>query len=322
MTRLLVFVCLALVATAVHTCGRAASLAAAGAGPSTPCQDCIADARRERNRLSQEQRRRQQTPAEAEAERARNSAARAARRASQEPDEAAAARALHAAGEAARRAALSPDEAAAVREADAAAHAARRATQPPDEAAAERVANAAAHAAARAEARNAQGPYTKCMPANMPTDAYFNTFETNPYAMEASFWARSGSYRFEAWRDLDLSTIVPGHPQFEPLTEAMREEALPTDADLLRCRADYADRAGDPTIPYCACAACGVGAVPIGDANCNANGEGRQAIGNDERARAGEAQGPLYDASGLDTELGHPNLPQCFLRSELAHIAL
>ena len=143
MTRLLVFVCLALVATAVHTCGRAASLAATGAG--TPCQDCLADARRERNRLSQEQ-----TPAEADAQGARNSAVRAARRASQPPDEAAAEREANAAAHAARRASQEPDGAAAVREADAVAHAVRRASQQPDEAAAERVANAAAHAARRA----------------------------------------------------------------------------------------------------------------------------------------------------------------------------
>ena len=42
----------------------------------------------------------------------------------------------------------------------------------------------------------------------MPTDEYHDTFERNAIANEANFWARSGLWRFEAFRDWDFAAVA------------------------------------------------------------------------------------------------------------------
>ena len=139
-------------------------------------------------------------------ERQRNTAAQAARRAAMTPEQHDSQRAAHAAAEAARRAAAPAEERDSQRAADAAAHAARRAAEAPAQRAARRAGDAAAHH----DARHGQGPYTLAAPADMPTDEYHDTFERNAIANEANFWARSGLWRFEAFRDWDYSAVARG----------------------------------------------------------------------------------------------------------------
>jgi hypothetical protein len=292
MTRLLVFVCLALVATAVHTCGRAASLAAAGAGPGTPCQDCLADARRERNRLSQEQRRQQQTPAEADAERARNSAARAARRASQPTDEAAAEREANAAAHAARRASQQPDEADAVREADAAAHAARRASLQPDEAAAARALHAAGEAARRAA----------LSPDDVAAEREANT-AAHAARRVSQLPDEAAAERSRACCAPRVAAARQGRGREEVDAQAARHAALlRPSARPTRPRAPRTGKRRAPT--------------QIATLTEKA----------DTQSVTASARAPgmhrAHSATRLDAELGRPNHPQCYLRSELAHVAL
>ena len=53
--------------------------------------------------------------------------------------------------------------------------------------------------------------------ADMPTDAYLDSFEHNAIANEANFWARSGLWLFEAFRGWDFASVAPGTPDYETL---------------------------------------------------------------------------------------------------------
>ena len=94
----------------------------------------------------------------------------------------------------------------------------------------------------------------------MTPTAFLNTFEHNPHANMANFWARSGIWRFDRWRDLDFAAMGPD--DVRDLIAAMRQDAFPKDEDLERAMQDYIDRAG-PREPLCACGVCGAASVPI-----------------------------------------------------------
>jgi hypothetical protein len=145
------------------------------------------------------------TEAERDSQRAAHAAAEAARRAAAPAEQHDSQRDADAAAHAARRAAMTPEERDSQRDANAAAHAARRAAEAPAQRAARRAGDAAAHH----DARHGQGPYTLAAPADMPTDEYLDTFERNAIANEANVWARSGLWRFEAFRDWDFAAIAP-----------------------------------------------------------------------------------------------------------------
>jgi len=110
------------------------------------------------------------------------------------------------------------------------------------------------------DARNAQGVYNLAAPADMPTDAVLAEFETNVASAQALFWASSGNYLFEAWRDLDFANMDADSAA--SLKAAMTQEGLVTDEDIERVMRDYHERM-DPTLPPLACGCCGVADVPL-----------------------------------------------------------
>ena len=143
----------------------------------------------------------------------------------------------------------------------------------------------------RARNRTAQGPLTAAAPANMPTDAYLSTFETNPIASQALFWARLGNWRFCSWRKASDASVraelaaedaaealarvralrapcdgdamdVDAAPAAPTLRAAILEEACVTDADIERCMRAYYARM-PPDVPAAVCAACCAFDVPI-----------------------------------------------------------
>jgi hypothetical protein len=108
--------------------------------------------------------------------------------------------------------------------------------------------------------QNSLPTLTAAAPFNMPTDDFLSKFEKNPIASQALFWARTYNWKFEEWRDKDLSTLS----QLDEvnLRNAIKEEIDVDDDDKIRCMSNYYTIM-NPTIPPRGCACCGIMDIPM-----------------------------------------------------------
>ena len=176
----------------------------------------------------------------------------------EEPARSAERRRVDAAGNSASRAAEEPAQTADRRRGDAERHSALRGARSPAAAAAD----AARDAAARREREAGQGPHTLAMPAGMPSDAYFETFEANPIAALALYWARTYNWVFADWRGADFNHLEPDDNN--RLILAITDESRPSAEDVERVSARYHARMNPNPAPR-ACGACGRQDVPMDD---------------------------------------------------------
>ena len=73
--------------------------------------------------------------------------------------------------------------------------------------AAEKAVINAARRQTRDAGHGAKGPSTAAAPNNMPSDAYLDTFENNPIAARALFWAHFGNWSFARWRNTSDAAV-------------------------------------------------------------------------------------------------------------------
>ena len=157
------------------------------------------------------------------------------------------------------RANQSEEKKAEVRFEDAEQHKQGRANQSEEKKAEVRLRDAEQHEDARSAAR-AQGPFTKSMPADMPSDAVLGQFEQNVSSAQGLFWARTGNYLFEDFRNMDFANMDAATATL--LKEAISQEAEVTPDDIKRCMEDYTHRM-NPTLCPVACGSCGRADIPM-----------------------------------------------------------
>jgi hypothetical protein len=119
-------------------------------------------------------------------------------------------------------------------------------------------ADAARHSQARLGLNDEQ--YNLSVPQDMPTTAFLSTHETNPIAGSAVYWARTGNYLFEDYRNEDFANMEL--EVADRLKAAAASEALVTDQDIERCMSNFTSRVS-PNLPASACGCCGTMDVEI-----------------------------------------------------------
>ncbi len=106
-----------------------------------------------------------------------------------------------------------------------------------------------------------QGPFVGAMPRGFPRDAYLDTFESNPIAAEALFWATSGYWQFSDYRRVDVSDASQAglHATLEA---AINEQYRTSDAVVEDAMRRFHKRASPGTAAV-VCASCCATDVPL-----------------------------------------------------------
>ena len=153
---------------------------------------------------------------------------------------------------------LSPDAKDSIRNGDSSSRAKARENLSPDAKDSIREGNSSSRQKRRKQ--NSLPILTAAAPSYMPTDEFLSTFEKNPIASQALFWARTYNWKFAEWRDKDLSTLSPLDEI--NLRNAIKEEIDVDDDDIKRCMSNYFSIM-NPTIPPRGCACCGIMDIPM-----------------------------------------------------------
>jgi hypothetical protein len=101
------------------------------------------------------------------------------------------------------------------------------------------------------------------MPDNMPTDEYLNTFEKNPYAGVALFWALRYNWQFSDYRTVTQEQLdVEWNDENSKLREGIVEDFEISDETIRLCHKEYY-HSMNPTQPVNVCSCCGMADVSV-----------------------------------------------------------